>query len=60
MKTCKQHMKRHLSKCTGPVVKAEILDKDSTSENENGLPCMCVGATDNCGLCLSRLKVLDS
>jgi hypothetical protein len=56
----KQRMKSHLPKCTGPVVKIEKLDMGGTSENENGLPCMCVGAADNCGLCLTRLKVLDS
>ena len=53
-------MKSHLPKSTRPVVKVEKLDEDGTSKNKDGLPCMCVGATDNCGLCLTRLKVLDS
>ena len=54
-------MVSHLPKCTGPVVRVEKLDENgTTSENEIGLPCMCVGATDNGGLCLTRLKVLDS
>ena len=55
----KQRMKSYLPKCTGPVIKVEKLDESGTSEKENGLPCMRVGATDNCGLCLTRLKVLD-
>ena len=29
-------------------------------KNKNGLPGMCVGAKDNCRLCLARPKVLDS
>ena len=54
-------MESHLPKSTGPVVKVENLDEGGTSEeNENGLPCVCVGATNNCGLCLTRPKVLDS
>ena len=53
-------MKSHLPKCTGPVVKVEKSDEGGSSENENGLPYVCVGTTDNCGLCLIRLKVLDN
>ena len=52
-------MKSHLPKCTELVVKVEKSD-DSTSENKNSLLCIALGATDNYGLCLTRLKVLDS
>jgi hypothetical protein len=45
-------MKSHLPKCTGPVVKVEKSDEDGSSKNENGLPYMSDGTTDNCGLCL--------
>ena len=35
-------MKNHLPKCTGPVVKVEILGERGTSENENGAYHVCV------------------
>ena len=35
-------MESHLPKCTGPVVKVEILGKGGTSENENGAYHVCV------------------
>ena len=43
-------MKSHIPKCTGPVIKVEKFEEGGTSENENSLPCTCVGTRDDCGL----------